>query len=314
MKLSALDRLARRQHGVVARHQTDITQSSWHRAVASGNLIAVHPGVARLVGTTESAEQRIMAAVLAAGPGAVASHRSAAHLHGVPSTQPPPIDLIVPTRPPAAPGLRAKAVTGLDGVSIHRHRDLARTAPHRIDGIPCTNLLRTLVDLGAVAPDAVHGAVGHALTNDLASLNAIESALVAHAKQGRHGVTVLRRAIDDWSLDAKPADSVLEPAFRKLVGRYGLPPVEFHPLVGGREVDFRVIGTPIVIECDGWRYHGRNRDQFERDRATDAEFAAHGWIVLRFTYRKITRRPSEVARQILAAITQWCDRPAPDAA
>ncbi len=100
----------------------------------------------------------------------------------------------------------------------------------------------------------------------------------------------------------------------RLIGRYGLPPVEFHPHVGGREVDFRIVGTPIVIECDGWRHHGREREQFERDRASDVEFAAHGWIVLRFTYRKITTRPAEVAHQIRSTIDRWTDRPAPDAA
>jgi very-short-patch-repair endonuclease len=272
----------------------------------------VHPGVARLVGTAQSGEQKIMAAVLAAGPGALASHRSAAHLHGVPSMHPPPVDIIVPARPPSRHGPRGKSVAGLDGVFTHRPRDLARTAPHRIDGIPCTNILRTLVDLGAVAAPAVSGAVGHALTNDLASLAAIETALVAHAERGRHGVTALRRAIDDWALDAKPADSVLEPAMSRLISRYGLPPVEFHARVGGREVDFWVIGTPIVLECDGWRYHGKNRSQFERDRSDDAEFAAHGWIVLRFTYRKITTRPSEVARQIRQTIERWTERPVPE--
>ncbi len=313
MKLSSLDQLARRQHGVVARRQTDLTSFSWQRALAAGNLVALHPGVARLVGTSRSAEQQIMAAVLAAGPGALASHRAAAHLHGVPSVHPPPVDVVVPNRPGARRD-RGKAAVGLEAVVVHRPRDLARTSPHRIDGIPCTNILRTLVDLGAVAPALVHGAVGHALTNDLASLSAIESTLVAHARRGRSGVSELRRAIDDWSLDAKPADSVLEPAMSRIVHRYGLPAVEFHATVGGREVDFWVIGTPIVIECDGWRYHGKQREQFERDRANDAEFAAHGWIVLRFTYRKITTRPGDVARQIRQTIDRWTDRPTPDVA
>ena len=138
--------------------------------------------------------------------------------------------------------------------------------------------------------------------------------IVDHAQRGRSGTTALRQAIDDWSLDAKPADSVLEPAMRRLVSRYGLPDVEFHARVGGREVDFRIIGTPIVIECDGWRYHGRDREQFERDRANDADFVAHGWIVLRFTYRRITSRPSEVARRIEETIARWVDARSPDAA
>ena len=85
-------------------------------------------------------------------------------------------------------------------------------------------------------------------------------------------------------------------------------------MIGGREVDFRVVGTPIVIECDGWRYHGREREQFERDRDNDAEFAAHGWIVLRFTYRTISTRPGRVAGQIHKAIDRWAGVASPDAA
>jgi len=293
---------------VIARHQTQLSRDEWYGAIASGTLISMHRGVARLVGTADTSEQRITAGVLAAGPGALASHRSAAHLHGIPIAEPAPVDVIVPAEP------RGRAAVGLEDVVVHRPRDLVHLRPHRIHGIACTNLPRTLVDLGAASPDAVHGAVGHALTNRLATLDAMESALDQHARKGRHGVRALRNAIDDWSIDSKPADSVLEPAFRRLVGRYGLPPVEFHPIVGGREVDFRIVGTPIVIECDGWTYHGRSRGQFERDRASDAEFAAHGWIVLRFTYRRITSRPGDVANQIRSAIAQWCDRPAPDAA
>ena len=314
MRLSELDQIARRQHGVVTWAQSGLTSSAWQRAVAAGTFDRVAPGVARLIGTADTPEQRIMIAVLAAGPSAMASHRSAAHLHGIPSVEPPPVDLIVPNRRWEPRRNRGVDVSSQGNVGAHRPSDLRRTAPHRIDGIPCTNILRTLVDLGAVAPHAVHGAVGHALTNDLATLPAVETALVEHAQRGRSGITALRRAIDDWSLDAKPADSVLEPAMKRLISRYRLPPVEFHAHVGGREVDFRVIGTPIVIECDGWRYHGRDRRQFERDRATDAEFAAHGWIVLRFTYRRITTRPSEVARRIEQTIARWADARSPDAA
>jgi hypothetical protein len=74
--------------------------------------------------------------------------------------------------------------------------------------------------------------------------------------QGRRGVVALRDAIADWSIDQKPADSVLETVMARLIARAGLPPVEFHPIIEGHEVDFRVIGTPVILECDGWKYHG----------------------------------------------------------
>lgn len=306
MRLLDLDKIARRQHGVVARNQTSMSPAAWRRAIDAGTLVQVHPDVTRLVGTPDTPQQSIVAAVLAAGEGALASHRSAALLHGVPVADPPPVDIVVPHRgADDRINSRGRTANTLTDVCIHRPRDLQRTKPHRVGEIPCTNILRTLVDLGAVDPDAVHGAVGHALTNDLATLGAIETTLDQHGRKGRRGVTALRQAVDDWSLDAKPVDSVLEPAMRRLLVHYGLPAAEFHAHVGGREVDFHVTGTPVVIECDGWNYHGRDRDQFERDRHDDAEFAAHGWIVLRFTYRKITTRPADVAHQIRRTIERW---------
>ncbi|MGB3734263.1 MAG: DUF559 domain-containing protein [Ilumatobacter sp.] len=308
MRLSDLDKIARRQHGVVARDQTTMRAAAWQRAIAAGTLVEVHRGVARLVGTADTPQQSIAAAVLAVGDGALASHRSAALLHGIPVDDPPPVDIVVPHRgADDHANARGRTATKLTDVCVHRPRDLQRTEPHRIDEIPCTDILRTLVDLGAVDPTAVHGAVGHALTNDLATLGAIETALDEHARKGRRGVTALRRAVDDWSLDAKPADSVLEPAMRRLLVRYGLPTAEFHAHVGGRDVDCHVIGTPLVIECDGWTHHGRDRDQCERDRLEDAEFAAHGWIVLRFTYRRITTRPADVANQIRRTLERWAN-------
>jgi very-short-patch-repair endonuclease len=85
-------------------------------------------------------------------------------------------------------------------------------------------------------------------------------------------------------------------------------------VIEGVEVDFRVRGTPVVIECDGWAYHGRERHHFERVRERDARLIGAGWIVLRFTYRTIITRPQATADQIRSAIDQWSDAPAPDAA
>lgn len=100
---------------------------------------------------------------------------------------------------------------------------------------------------------------------------------------------------------------------RRLVERYGLPPVAFHEIVEGWEVDFRVVGTPVILECDGWASHGIDRAQFERDRRRDVELIAAGWIVLRFTYRAIVRRPGPTAERIRAAVAHWGAHRPPDA-
>jgi very-short-patch-repair endonuclease len=116
-----------------------------------------------------------------------------------------------------------------------------------------------------------------------------------------------------WSIDSRPADSVLETAMAKLVDRHDLPPVDFHPKIGGWELDFRVVGTAVLLECDGWTTHGLDRDQFERDRRKDDDLHAAGWIVVRFTYRSIVRRPAETARRIERVVARWAALEPPDA-
>jgi very-short-patch-repair endonuclease len=297
MQPSTLDSIATANHGLVTRATSGLSRSSWYRAVASGHLDQLFPGVARLPGTARTREQRIAAAVLATGPSSIASHRSAAHLWGVPRPADDPVDVIVV-------GARRRFV-GFDDVVIHRPRDLERLRPQRRANIVCTNILRTVLDLGAVDPSAVSDAVGHVITNRLATLRALETVVVQHSEHGRTGIVALREAVAAWSIDRKPTDSLLEQTMRRLIDRYRLAPVEFHPVICGYEVDFRVLGTPVILECDGWAYHGLERRNFERDRRRDADLIAAGWIVLRFTYRAITTRPKETADRIAATVAQW---------
>jgi hypothetical protein len=252
--------------------------------------------VARLPGVAETTEQRIGAAVLAAGPGAMASHRSAAFLWGVPRPEDDPVDVILPLRSREA---------SLSGVVVHRPRDRRDLQPVRRAQIATTNVLRSLCDLGAVDPPGVHEAVGHVLFHSLARPGDLRRAIDVHARRGRHGVPALRAALADWMLDDKPIDSVLEPAMRSLLTRFGLPPAEFHAVVAGYEVDFWLIGTPVVLECDGWAYHGRTIAQHHRDTVRDNDLIVAGYLPVHFTYRMIHRDPSGVARRIRAALDRW---------
>lgn len=296
MQLAALDELATAQHGVISREACGLSRSSWYRAITAGQLDQLHPGVARLRGTTPTREQAIIAAVLAVGTDSVASHRSAAYLWGIARPDDDPVDVIITGR---------RRLPGLAGVIVHRPKDLRRLIPQRRSGIRCTNILRTVLDLGAVDPAAVSDAIGHTLSTGMCSLGAFERTVIQHSEHGRAGIVALRAAVADWSVDRKPSDSVLEQTMHRLLTRYGLPAVEFHPTICGYEVDFRVCAAPIVLECDGWTYHGLRRATFERDRDRDADLVAAGWIVVRFTYRAITMRPKATADRIAAAISRW---------
>jgi very-short-patch-repair endonuclease len=299
MDLRALDRYAVTHNGLVTRAAlaaAGIPDRTWYRAIERGLLDPLHRGVCRLHGSAPTTTQRVHAAVLAAGPGAMASHRSAARLWGVPRGDDDDVDVLLPQR--------ARKAT-VAGAVVHRPRDLLDLTPSRREQVPVTNILRTLCDLGALDPPAVAGAVGHVVTSGLVSPAALRAAVRRHGRRGRPGVPALRDALDEWELDGKPVDSVLEPAMRRLLLRARLPPAEFHALVGGWEVDFLVTGSPIVLECDGWTAHGLDRAQFQRDRERDATLAALGFVVLRFTFRDITTHADRTARRIRENLARW---------
>jgi very-short-patch-repair endonuclease len=92
---------------------------------------------------------------------------------------------------------------------------------------------------------------------------------------------------------------------RDLARRQRLPALEFHAKIHGYEVDFLVVGTCVVLECDGWGVHALNRANWESDKVRDANLAAGGYLTLRFTYRQITRRPKQLADRIRAVLQRW---------
>jgi very-short-patch-repair endonuclease len=299
VELRKLERFILANHGLVtldAIRRADISDAAWYRACAGGQLELLHPAVARVLGATASHLQRIAAAVLAAGPGAMASHRSAAYLWDLPRPADDDVDVTLPHRNRQA---------RLDGVVIHRPRDQIDLAPTRRRGIATAKLLRSLADLGAVDPGGVHSAVGHVVTNGIASPAALRWALESHTRKGRHGVRALREALDDWLFDGTTLDSELERRMKRLAKRYDLPPMLFHPAIAGYEVDFLIVGTPIVLECDGWEFHDKRRRKFERDRMRGIELTAAGYVVVHFTWTMLTRQPQWVASKVIEAVPRW---------
>lgn len=299
MDLQRIDAFASTHHGLIHRlraNRLGISRSAWYRALASHALEQIHPNVARLAGTPDTFEQRTLAAVWAAGDGAIASHRTAASLWGIDRPDSDPIDVLLPAR---------SRESTLPGVVNHRPRDLIDLRPIMRQRIPTTNPLRMLIDLGAVDADAVPDALAQVLAARVASPAAVRGALVRHAKQGRHGITALRSALEEWLGDELPPDSVLEARMSALLRRHRLPAAHFHPMVAGYEVDFLVEGTKVILECDGWGTHGLDRNQFEFDRIRNAELTAAGYVVVHFTWRQLDRSPDSVAERLIAVLRQW---------
>jgi hypothetical protein len=62
VRLSDFDDWAQAHHGIITLEASGLPRSSWHRAIAEGDLQQIHPHVARLIGTPDTPEQRIIAA------------------------------------------------------------------------------------------------------------------------------------------------------------------------------------------------------------------------------------------------------------
>jgi very-short-patch-repair endonuclease len=276
-----LEPIARRQHGLITRPQAVAAGChvrAWYRALASQTIVGIHPGVARLPGAFPTPQQTILAAVLGAGEGAMASHRSATLMWGVEIVGDRPVDVIVPRR---------RHPASMTGVVLHHPRDRGDLVASRRGGIVCTNPLRTIVDLGAVAPEAVPAALASLMTSGFVSTSAVWAVLERHALSGRNGVAALRHALADWSFEHRPPDSELEIVMNTMVDRSSLPKPEFHARILGIEVDFLFVEAKLVVE---------------RDRERDARLVEVGYVVLRFTWNQIVRRPAWVADRIAGAI------------
>lgn len=302
MDLRRLGEFASRHHGLVtieAAQRAGASRSAWYRLLDRGYLEPVHPRVARLAGHARTREQRILAAVLTvrstSARGVLASHRSAAHLLGLERPDDDPVDVTV----------TSGSARTIAGVVVHRPTVLADITPTTRRGIPCTNELRTLVDLGAVDPDAVPAALDRFTITRRLTPEAVAALIDRHAVRGRTGLGSLREAFAQWPLVDQIPDSELELAMARLLRDHRLPPATFHARVAGFEVDFLIDGSPIVIECDGWTHHVADRDQWEYDLDRGAVLSAAGFVLLRRSRSQIVREPAATAGRIRALVQQW---------
>lgn len=299
MRLELLHPYAVRHHGLITRSAAaslGISRDAWYRAIRSGLVEPLYPNVARLWGAPPTFEQQILAAVLAAGPGALASHRSSARLWGVRRPDDDPIELLLPPR---------KRWVDVPGVIVHRPRDARDLMPLMRSQVPTTNPMRMLLDLGAVDPASVYPAAVELLQARAVDLPALRGGLMRHVGRGRHGVTAYRQMLDHLQEDGRPTDSELETRMVRLLRKYHLPPATFHARVAGFEVDFLFENSNVIIECQGWRFHGLQREQWVFDKRRDAVLLSHGYVTVYATWSEVVHHPAEVAQRLLETLRRW---------
>ena len=280
----AVAALAGAQHGVVTRDQLLVAGLSRHAVahrIAKGHLHRLHRGVYAVGHRSLSAHGRELAAVLACGPEAVLSHRSAAVLwHLLNPETGHPIHVTAPTHRRAPAG-------------VHLHFSLT-TQVVRCHAIAVTAPARTLIDLATTAPrEELERALEEARLQRLVTDGELQQGV-----RCRPGARAIRELL------AREPSFTRSEAERSLLGllqRARLPKPRTNVRVSGHEVDALWPQERLVVEVDGFAFHS-SRAAFERDRARDADLQAHGYRVVRVTWRQLTTRPEEVAARLGGAL------------
>jgi very-short-patch-repair endonuclease len=286
-----LARIASTAHGVVTASQllsAGVTRREIEVRLRKGVLIRVHRGVYRVGHLAPSVEATYLAAVLAAGEGALLCGRAAAHLLG-----------LVKGRAPG-PEVIARTQRRIEGVTTHRSRAAGDGRDATIvRTIPVTTVPRTLVDISSeLSLDALARACHEAGVRYGATPNSVEAVLAQ--RPGSPGAKKLRRVIHG---DVHVTLSKLEAHFLALLRGENLPLPRTNKPAGTRRVDCRWPEHRLTVELDGYQFHN-SRHSWEQDRRREREARARGDDFRRYTYGDVFEHPRPMLAELGDRLTQ----------
>lgn len=274
--------LAKRQWGVFAVRQVTelgMPKSTRARWAERGRLEELLPGVYRVGGVPLAWAQRVMAAWLWAGPKACVSHGTAGRLwglEGLPEWMDEKVEL----------SISGGGHPRRKGIALHR----TRSAPPMVwqaHRFPLTSLSRTVIDLAAtLREDRLEVALDSACRKRPGLVAWIWRDLEALGTHPRRGSRVLKALLE--ARGGNITGSVLEVQVLRALRKARVPrPVTQHvhrDAAGTRIgcVDFAWPERRVVLEVDGWRYHGGRRE-FDRDVARRNALVASGQQVITVT-------------------------------
>jgi hypothetical protein len=271
-----------------------MSRSGVQRRIDAGRLHRLHRGVYAVGHANVSLDGKRLAALLAAGPNAALSHASAAVIWGIRRGPEPRIEVTTQDRGRKAP----------TGTRLHRTRTPLDAVVEPETGLRVTTVARTLLDLADVlSQQALTRAVHETERLRLLDLREVERVL-AHGN-GRRARRKVETALAET--DPGPTRSPLEAQFADLIATSDLPPprrnvhIEAHGTL--IEVDNLWPEQRVVVELDGAAAHHTMR-AFHADRARDLALVTEGYVVVRLTWRQVTRdgaRTIADLRRVLSA-------------
>lgn len=235
-----------------------------------------------------------MAAVLAAGEGAVLSHRSAARLWRL---LPPAAEWVDVTCHPGRV-VRRKGVVGHESPMQDDEWEV-------VDGILVTAPFRTIFDLAAVVGDRELERAWHeAQAQELRAKVSLPMLLERYP--GRRGTQRLRALLASKEPETITRNG-FEEAFLALVDAHGLrrPRMNADLALRGRffEIDALWERERVALELDSRGVHGTPK-KFESDRQRDRILVAEGWRTMRVTWRQLRDEPEAIVADLRLAFEQ----------
>jgi hypothetical protein len=257
----------------------------------------LHRDVYRISGAPPTWVGDLLAACWAGGFRAVASHRSAARLHGLPGGTTQVVEISCPrwrrTRQPS--------------LVVHETKLLAPRDITIIDGVPSTTAERTVFDMcGAVRLGMAELVFESALRRGLVSTSQMWRALDRLSRSGRPGGTNLRTLLQARDPRQAHTDSEMEVRVLQLLRAAGLPDpvVQYEVWDGSRfvaRVDMAYPDAGVAIEYDSDEFHS-GRLATRRDRDRRHRLIAAGWLPIDVGPEQLRRGGQQLCTAVSEAL------------
>lgn len=255
----------------------------------SGVWERVHAGVYQVDRRPLDWESKLLAAVLAGGPGARVSHRAALMLWQMEGISSAPVEITMPFGNLAYPQY----------VIVHRSR--RPTPKMERHGIPVSGPERALLEgCRYLGPLVIGKALDSAIRRGLTNTDRIWLMLANEGGRGVKGSMVMKRVLKERAYDAA-TDSGAEFELLYHMQRAGLPKpdlgFELHTSSGRRKGDLVWPGRGKGVEVDGVDAHS-SADKLDDDLVRQNGIMDLGLDIRRFSARRIRREPEKVVAEI----------------
>jgi very-short-patch-repair endonuclease len=246
-------------------------------------------------------------AIIKRNPGMVASHESAAYLHG--------IDLILPrgttvprvtlTRRPQGPG--RSLVSG----ALIRVATLPDSHVTTVLGIPVTTIARTVMDI-ARTTGLMEGVVAADSALRTHAVVKVEFAIILEDCAQWKGVVQARKVLD---FSDSRSESALESVARVRFAQFRIRPPGLQVNIRGAQgfigrVDFCWEEYRTIAEADGaLKYEDQGRERARAQLARDEKFHDAGWGTFHFTWREIYHEPAPTIDRLRRTFARNRPRP-----